>query len=105
MPGICLNFFFFFKEWVKSEILTQNLKFLNSMFPNSSFKMSFTKINHLHICHIDIINSKTVIRIQIDLGFHCFYLEITWKILWNFVTSEKREPCKDLSGHDKYYFT
>ncbi len=34
----------------------------------------------LHLCHIHIINTNTVIQRQIDLGFHCFYLEITWKI-------------------------
>ncbi len=51
------------------------------MFPNSLFKRSFTNQIHLHLCHIDIINTNTVSnRRQIDLGFHCFYLEITWQI-------------------------
>ncbi len=42
--------------------------------------MSFTKLFPLHLCHIYIINTNTVIHCQIDLDFHCFYLEITWKI-------------------------
>ncbi len=34
----------------------------------------------LHLCNMYIINTNIVIRSQIDHGFHCFYLEITWKI-------------------------
>ncbi len=43
--------------------------------------MSFTKkiINIFVIYYIN--NIQTVIQGQIDLEVHCFYLEITWKIL------------------------
>ncbi len=44
------------------------------------FEMLFTKTFYLHLSHIYIINTNTVIQSQIDLGFHCFYLEITWNI-------------------------
>ncbi len=49
------------------------------------FKIHFLRCylqekNHLHLCHIYIINIYTIIRSQIDLEFHCFYLEISWKI-------------------------
>ncbi len=27
-----------------------------------------------------ILNTTNVIRSQVDMAFHCFYLEITWKI-------------------------
>ncbi len=42
--------------------------------------MSFKKKNHSHFCDIYIINTNTVIQSHFDLGFHCFYLKITWTI-------------------------
>ncbi len=62
-----------------------NLKFANSMFQASLLKMSFTKIIPIYFFVISTLSTQTLIRSQIDLGFHCFYLEITWKIhgiLW-----------------------
>ncbi len=54
---------------------------VNSVFQDSHFNMSFTKkiINIFVIYYIN--NIQTVIQGQIDLEVHCFYLEITWKIL------------------------
>ncbi len=52
---------------------------------NLCFKIHFQDViykikSDLHLCRIYIINTNTVIESQIDLRFHCFYLEITWKI-------------------------
>ncbi len=80
-PGKCLEF-----AWkvVKHGILTQNLeknlKFANFMFQASLFKMSFTKIILIYFLVISILSTHILIRSQSDLGFHCFYLEINWKI-------------------------
>ncbi len=57
----------------------RKLKFANSMFQASLFKMSFTKIILIFFV-ISTLSTQTLIRSQIDLGFHCFYLEITWII-------------------------
>ncbi len=74
MPGICSksgqNLEFNSKPGKK-------MKFANSMFRASLFKMSFTKIILIYFV-VYIIN--TLIQSQIDLQFHCFYLETTWKI-------------------------
>ncbi len=50
------------------------------MFQASLFKMSFTKIILIYFFVISTLSTQTLIWSQIDLGFHCFYLEITWKI-------------------------
>ncbi len=50
----------------------KNLKFVNSM--------SFTKIFLIYFFVISTLSTQTLIWSQIDLGFHWFYLEITWKI-------------------------
>ncbi len=42
--------------------------------------MSFTKIILIYFFVISTLSTQTLIGSQIDLGFHCFYLEITWKI-------------------------
>ncbi len=72
------------KKWEKPGLLTQNLekilKFENSVFQTSLFKMSFTKIIRIYFFVISTLSTQTLIRRQIDLGFHCFYLIITWKI-------------------------
>ncbi len=78
MPGICP------KSGKNSRIITQNLeknlKFANSMFQVSLFKVSFTKIILIYFFIITTLSIQTQIQSQIDLGFHCFYLEITCKI-------------------------
>ncbi len=56
------------------------MKFANSMFQASLFKMSFTKIILIYFFVISILSTQTLIWSQIELGFHCFYLEIIWKI-------------------------
>ncbi len=55
------------------------LKFANSMFQASLFKISLTKIILIYFV-ISTLSTQILIQSQIDLGFHCFYLEITWKI-------------------------
>ncbi len=70
----------------------KNLKFANSMFL-ASFKVLFTKIILIYLIVISTLSTQTLIRSQIDLGFHCFYLEITWKIHGFFVWPDKLEPC------------
>ncbi len=39
-----------------------------------------TKQNLFNIFVISTLSTLTLILSQNDLGFHCFYLEITWKI-------------------------
>ncbi len=58
----------------------KSLKFANSMFQALLIKMSFTNIILIYFFVISTLSTQTLIRSQIDLGFHCFYLEITWKI-------------------------
>ncbi len=88
----------FTKEFAQKVVKTWNfnskprektLKFANSMFQTSLFKMSFTKIILLYFFVISTLSTQTLIRSQIDLGFHCFYLENTW----NFASQEMWEPC------------
>ncbi len=64
------------KNWNFNSKPEKNFNLVNLVFQDSLFKMSFTKYFHLHLCHIYNI----VIQSQIDLKFHCFYLEITWEI-------------------------
>ncbi len=78
-PGKCL-------EFAQKVVKTCNFnskpgkKLANSMFQASLFKMSFTKIILIYFFVIFTLSTQTLIRSQIDLGFHCFYLDITWKI-------------------------
>ncbi len=53
-----------------------NLK--NLMFPDYIFRVSLQKIFYMYI--ISKLSTPTLNQHQINLGFHCFYLEITWKI-------------------------
>ncbi len=81
------------KNSEKPGILTQNLekKLVLCKFCFSRFTFQdviFKKKSDLHLCHICIINTNTDSN-QIDLGFHCIYLENTW----NFLSPEKWEPC------------
>ncbi len=50
------------------------------MFQVSLFKVSFTRIILIYFFVISTLSTQTLIQSQIDIGFHCFYLEITWKI-------------------------
>ncbi len=77
------------KTWNFNSKPGKNLNFDNSMFQASLFKMSFTKIILIYFFVISTLSTQTLICSQIDLGFHCFYLENTW----NFVSQEKWEPC------------
>ncbi len=84
-PGKCL-------EFAKNKVVKTwnfNLKpgktwNLQILFQASLFKMSFTKIILIYFFVISTLSTQTLIDLgfwsQIDLGFHCFYLEITWKI-------------------------
>ncbi len=74
-PGKCLQF---------AQKVVKTWTF-NSMFQAWLFKMSFTKIILIYLFVISTLSTQTLIRSQIDLEFHCFYMEITWKIhgiLW-----------------------
>ncbi len=68
----------------KPGILVENLEkkqqISNCFVSRFTFQDVIYKKNLLHLRHIYIINTNTVIWSQIDLGFHCFSLEITWKI-------------------------
>ncbi len=64
MPGICS----------KIGKNPKNLNFANSMFQASLFRMSLTKIIVIYIFVISTLSTQTLIRSQIDLGFH-----FTWK--------------------------
>ncbi len=80
-PGKCLEFAQkVVKTWNFNSKPGTNLKFANSMFQASLFKISFTKIILIYFFVISTLSTQTLIRSQIDLGFHCFYLEITWRI-------------------------
>ncbi len=50
------------------------------MFQASLFKMTFTKIILIYFFVKSTLSTQTLIQSQIDLGCHCFYLEIIWKI-------------------------
>ncbi len=83
--GKCLEFVQkVVKTWNLNSKPGKNLKFANYMFQASLFKMSFTKINLIYFFVISTLSKQTLIHSQIDLGFHCFYLENTW----NFVSKE-----------------
>ncbi len=68
------------KKWYFNSKPGKNFKFANSMFQASLFNMSFTKIILIYFFVISTLSTQTLIQSQIELGFHCFYLEITWKI-------------------------
>ncbi len=73
------------------------MKFANSMFQASLLKMSFTKIILIYFFVISILSTQTLIRSQIDLGFHSFYLEITWKILESLCHKRSGNPASVLT--------
>ncbi len=63
----------------------ENLEFCHFLFAGLEkawylLKKSFTKIILIYFFVISALSAQTLIRSQIDLRFHCFYLEITWKI-------------------------
>ncbi len=81
-PGKCLEFAQkVVKTWnFNSKPVKKNFKFENSMFETSLFKISFTKIILIYFFVIFTLSTQTLIQSQIDIGFHCFTMEITWKI-------------------------
>ncbi len=92
-----VNFFYMPGKWL--EFAQKVLKFANSMFQASLFKMSFTKIIMIYFFNISTLSTQTLIQSQIDLGFHCFYLDNTW----NFVSHEKWEPCICFNTFPDFY--
>ncbi len=83
-PGI-LSFSFPDLEFAQKVVKTWNCKSKPGKMWNwlilcfKLFKMSFTKIILIYFFVISTLSTQTLIRSQIDLRFHCFYLEITWK--------------------------
>ncbi len=58
------------KTWNFNSKPEKNMKLANSMFQASLFKMSFTKIILIYFFVISTLSTQTLIRSQIDLGFH-----------------------------------
>ncbi len=106
MPGKCLEFAQkVVKTWnCNSKPGKKPLKFANSMFHTSLFKMSFTKIILIYFFVISTLSIQTLIQSQIDLGFHCFYLEITWKIHGILCHKRSGNPASVLT-HFKIFIT
>ncbi len=104
MPGKCLEFAIkkSRKKWIFLFKPRKNVKLINLVFQDSLFKVSFTqKIIQSNLCHIYIINTNTVIQSQIDLRFHYFYLEITWKIHG---ISFHQKSANRVSGINRYLY-
>ncbi len=79
-PGKCLEFAQKVgKTWNFNSQPWKNFKLVNLEFKDLLFKMSFTK-KIIYIFVISTLSPQALIQSQIDLGFYCFYLEITWKI-------------------------
>ncbi len=74
------------------------------MFHVSLFKMSYAKIILLYFFVISTLWSQTLIRSQNDLGFHCFYLDITWKIHGILCQKRSGNPASVLT-HFKFFIT
>ncbi len=87
------------KSWNFNSKPGMNLKFANSMFQASLFKMSFKKIILIYFFVISTLSTQTLIRSQIGLGFHCFYLENTW----NYLSEEKWESCICFNTFQDFY--
>ncbi len=68
------------KTWNVNSKPGKTVKFANSRFQASLFKMLFTKIIVIYFFLMSTLSTQTLIRSQIILRFHCFFLEITWKI-------------------------
>ncbi len=92
MPGKCLKFGQKVrKTWNFNSKSGNNLTFVNSVFQDSFFKMSFTQKYDFNFV-ISTLSTQTLIQSQIDLGFHCFYLEITWKIYGILCRQRSKNP-------------
>ncbi len=91
------------KTWNFNTKPEKILKFTNSIFGASLFKMSFTKIILIYFFVISTLSTQTLIRIETDLGFHCFYLEITWKIHGILCHKRSGNPTSVLT-HFKIFF-
>ncbi len=70
------NWIFNSKPGKKHEICTFSV--LRFTFQDVIYKKK--KFTFLSYLHYQIINTNIVIQSHNDLEFHCFYLEITWKI-------------------------
>ncbi len=92
------------KTWNFNSKPRKNLKFANVMFQASLFKMSFIKIILIYFFVISTLSTQTLIRSQINLGFHCFYLEITWKIYGILCQKRSGNPASVLT-HFKIFIT
>ncbi len=80
------------------------MKFATSMFQASLFKMSFTKVIMIYFFVISTLSTQTLIQSQIDLGIHCFYLEITWKIYGILCHKRSGNPASGLT-HFEIFIT
>ncbi len=97
---------FLFQTWKMPGICSKsgaNLKFANFMFQASLFKMSFTEINLIYFI-ISTLSTQTLIQSQIDLGLHCFYLKITWKLHGILNHKRRGNPASALT-HFKSFIT
>ncbi len=115
-----LNFVIFFSRHGKGLELAQKIvktwnfnlkpgkkpwKFANSIFQTSLFKMSFTiYIILTYFFVISTLSTQILIRSEIDLGFHFFYLEITLKIHGILCHKRSGNPASVLT-HFKIFIT
>ncbi len=97
-PGKCLEFAQkVLKTWNFNSKPGKNMKFANSMFQTSLFKVSFTKIILIYFFVMSTLSAQTLVRSQINLWFHCFYLVITWKMHWILCHKRSGNPASVLT--------
>ncbi len=89
MPGICSESC---ENLEKGEIC----KFYVSSF----IVQGVTKIFLIYFFVISALSTQILIQSQINLGFHCFYLEITWKI--HGILCHKRSGNPDILFLDQF---
>ncbi len=105
-PGKCMQFAQkVVKTWNFNSKPGKNLKFANSMFEASLFKMTFTKIILIYFFVISTLSTQTVFRSKIYLGFHCFYMEITWKIHGSLCHKRSGNPGMKYGPHSMSYYS
>ncbi len=98
----------FAQKVVKTWNLTQNLERTWNL-QILCLKLYFSrchlqKIIPIYFFVISTLSTQTRIRSQIDLGFHCFTLEITWKIHGSLCHKRGRNPASGLT-HFKIIIT
>ncbi len=76
------------KTWTFNTKPGKNLKFAKSKFEASLFQKWFTKIILIYFFVISTLSTQTLVWSEIDLGFHCFCLEIHGKYMEFCVTRE-----------------